>query len=244
MSGMFAADIRDKITEGEYSPGSRLLSERALVDTYGVSRPTVRDAVNLLRTEGLLIAEHGRGVFIRPAATIHRLARTRLARHAREHDKGAFRGDAEEAGFTPSSSVTVRFEPADARTAQQLAVAEGDEITVRDRVMSADGTTVQLATSRLSRSLTRDTAIERTDTGAGGIYTRLDDAGYTISSFAEHVGARMPTPDEVSALQLVPGTPVITVTRIAYTGDEAPVEMNDMVFPADRYELSYNWETD
>lgn len=239
-----AADIRNKITEGEYAPGSRLPSERALVDTYGVSRPTVRDAVNLLRTEGLLIAEHGRGVFIRPAATIHRLARTRLARHAREHDKGAFRGDAEEAGLTPSSSVTVRFEPADARTAQQLALTEGDEITVRDRVMSVDGTTVQLATSRLPRTLTRDTAIERTDTGSGGIYARLDDAGHTISRFAEHVGARMPTPDEVSALQLAPGTPVITVTRVAYSGDESPVEMNDMVLPADRYELAYSWEAD
>lgn len=239
-----AADIRDKITQGEYAAGSRLPSERVLVDTYGVSRPTVRDAVNLLRTEGLLLAEHGRGVFIRSTPTIHRLARTRLARQARDRDAAAFHSDAVEHGFTPSSSVTIRFEPADARTAQQLALAEGADITVRDRIMSADGNVVQLATSRLPRTLTRGTVIEQTDTGPGGIYQRLHDEGHPIAGFAEHVGARMPTPDEISALQLPTGTPVVTVTRIAHTSDEHPVEMNDIVLPADRYELSYTWEAD
>lgn len=56
-----AADMREKITAGEYPSGSRLPTERELVDTYGVLRPTIRDAVNLLRSEGIIVAEHGRG---------------------------------------------------------------------------------------------------------------------------------------------------------------------------------------
>lgn len=54
----------------------------------------------------------------------------------------------------------------------------------------------------------------------------------------------MPTPHETSALQLGPGVPVITVTRVAFGEDGTPLEMNDMVLPADRYELSYEWPAD
>lgn len=239
-----AADLREKITAGDYAPGEQLPSERELVDSYGVSRPTIREAVNLLRSEGLVTAEHGRGVFVRPPASIQRVARTRLSREARERNRGAFLADAAARGFTPSTSVKIRFEQADARTAAHLAVDEGTEVTVRDRVMRADGLVVQLAVSRLPRTLTRDTAIEQVDTGPGGAYARLEEAGHTIGSYAEHVGARMPTPDEASLMQLAVGVPVITVTRVAFGEDGTPLEMNDMVMAADRYELSYEWPAD
>ncbi|MBE8524499.1 GntR family transcriptional regulator [Amycolatopsis sp. H6(2020)] len=239
-----AADIRDKIATGHYAAGDQLPSERELVESYGVSRPTVRDAVNVLRSEGLVTSEHGRGVFVRPPASIQRIARSRLSREAREHDRGAFLADAAARGFTASSSVKIRFEEADARCAAHLAIDEGTEVTVRDRVMRADGLVVQLAVSRLSRDLTRDTAIEQVDTGQGGAYARLEEAGHRIDSFAEHVGARMPTPDEARLLQLADGVPVITITRVAYGENMKPLEMNDMVLAADRYELSYEWSAD
>lgn len=239
-----AADLRARITAGDYTPGQRLPSERELVEHYGVSRPTIRDAVNLLRTEGAVVAEHGRGVFVRPVPQVQRLARTRLSRAARERNKGAFLADAAEQGFTPTTSVDVRFEPADDRVAGILAIEAGAEVTVRDRVMRADGDAVQLAVSRLPRTLTRGTAVEQADTGAGGVYARLEEAGHVIGSYAEHVGSRMPTPDEASALQLQPGVPVLTVTRVAYREDGTPVEINDMVLRADRYAVSYEWAAD
>jgi GntR family transcriptional regulator len=236
-----AADLREKITSGVLAPGERLPSERELVDEYGVSRPTVRDAVNLLRSEGLVTSEHGRGVFVRPPASIQRLARARLSREARERNRGAFLADAAARGFTPSTSVKVSFEQADDRVAGYLAVDAGTEVTLRDRVMRADGLVVQLAVSRLPRELTRDTAIEQVDTGPGGAYARLEERGHRLASFVEHVGARMPTPEEASLLQLAEGVPVVTVTRVAYREDGTPVEMNDMVLAADRYQLSYEW---
>ncbi|RZQ60467.1 GntR family transcriptional regulator [Amycolatopsis suaedae] len=236
-----AADLRGRIEAGEYAPGTKLPSERELVEAYGVSRPTIRDAVNVLRSEGLVTAEHGRGVFVRPPAMIQRLSRSRLSRAARERDQGAFLADAAAKGFTASSSVKVRFESADDRVAETLAVDVGTEVTVRDRVMRANGLIVQLAVSRLRREFTRGTAVEEVDTGPGGTYARLEEAGYAIGHFVEHVGARMPSPEEASALQIDQGVPVVTVTRVAYGEDGTPLEMNDMVLPADRYELSYEW---
>lgn len=239
-----ALDLRDKIRTGEYAPRAKLPSEQMLMETYRVSRPTVRDAVKLLESEGVVSIEHGRGVFVRPPATITRLARSRLSRAARGRNEGAFLGDAKTQGFTPSTSVRIRFEPADERVAEALHIPVGSEVTVRDRVMRANGLVVQLAVSRLPRDFTRDTAIEEVNTGPGGAYARLEAAGHTLGIFAEQVGARMPTPEEASLLQLAPGTPVVTVTRVAYRVDGVPLEMNDMVLPADRYELTYEWMAD
>lgn len=239
-----ASDLREKISTGHYPTGERLPSERELVESYGVSRPTIREAVNVLRTEGIVTAEHGRGVFVRPPSAIHRLSRSRLSREARERNQGAFLADAAARGFTPSSSVKVSFEAADQRIADFLGIDQGDEITVRDRVMRGNGLVVQLAVSRLPRTITRGTAIEQVDTGPGGAYARLEEAGHTIGSYVEHVGARMPTPAEASVLQLTEGTPVITITRVAYQDDGTPLEINDMVLPADRYEVSYEWPAD
>lgn len=236
-----AADLREKITTGHYAPEARLPSERELVEHYGVSRPTIRDALDLLRGEGMVIALHGKGVFVRPRARIQRITRSRLSRTAREANKGAFLADAAEHGFVPSTTVDVRFEPAEKRIAKVLGIQTGDEITVRDRVMRGDGVVLQLAVSRLPRALTRGTSIEEPDTGPGGSYARLEEAGHRIASFVEHVAARMPTPGEVSALQLGQGIPVLTVTRIAYRVDGQPLEVNDMTLPADRYERSYEW---
>jgi GntR family transcriptional regulator len=103
---------------------------------------------------------------------------------------------------------------------------------------------VQLAVSRLPRRFTTGSAIEQVDTGPGGTYACLEEAGHVIGSYAEHVGARMPTPEEASALQLGQGVPVVTVTRVAYRDDGVPLEMNDRVLSADRYELSYEWAAD
>lgn len=239
-----AADLRAKIDSGEYAPGAPIPSERELVASYGVSRPTVRDAIGQLRAEGVVIAEHGRGVFVRPPTTVVRLARSRLSRAARAQNKGAFLGDASAGGFTPSTTVKIRFEAADERTAGLLGIDVGDEVTVRDRVMRADGLAVMIAVSRLPRSITRGTAIEDIDTGPGGAYARLEDAGHQLDHFEETVSARMPTPDELSILQLPPGTPVVRVTRIAYTDNGRAVEANDMVLAGDRYELIYQIPAD
>jgi GntR family transcriptional regulator len=232
-----AAALRERIETGVLAAGAPLPSERELTEMFSVSRPTIREAVKLLRTQGLVVAEHGRGVFVRPPATVTRLARNRLSRAARAANQGAFLGDAAAGGFTPSISVRIRFEPADERVAELLAIPVDTEVTVRDRVMRANGLAVQLAVSRLPRDITRGTLLEEVNTGPGGAYARLEEAGYVLDHFEEVVGARMPTQAEQSLLQLPDGTPVISVTRVAYSA--RPVEVNDMVLTADRYELHY-----
>lgn len=60
-----AAVLREQITSGDLAPGAKLPSEKALQQTYGLARGTVRQAVAILRAEGLVETRHPVGTFVR-----------------------------------------------------------------------------------------------------------------------------------------------------------------------------------
>ncbi|MGC7093459.1 GntR family transcriptional regulator [Amycolatopsis lurida] len=242
-SRRLAAELREAINSGALARGMKLPSERSLSEEHGVARNTAREAIRLLTEEGLVVAVHGKGVFVREKYRLERSPK-RLTRAARAAEKGAFLGDAEANQFTPAVEVEIRTEEAGAEIAAVLGIEKGDEVLVRERVMSADGQPIQLATSRLPRSITAGTAIEQTDTGPGGSYARLEEAGHVLGHFSETVGARMPTPEETSLLQLSAGTPIIVVRRVAFDREGVAVEVNDMRLSGDRYELAYEFPAD
>ncbi|MGV9368351.1 MULTISPECIES: GntR family transcriptional regulator [Micromonospora] len=65
--------LRDRITSGDLAPGASLPSELRLAQEHGLSRTSVRQAIALLRSEGLVIVKPPRGTFVRavePAETV------------------------------------------------------------------------------------------------------------------------------------------------------------------------------
>lgn len=234
-----AAELRAAITQGEYRPGHTLPSVRTLMVKHEVSRQTVQNALKLLHAEGLIESNFGAGTVVRERPTIERRGLDRLRRKNREAGEGAFLRDGRSSGFTATSRTKVTFEPADERTAAALDIAVGDEVVVRSRVMSADDVPVQLATSRLPRSITAGTRIEQADTGKGGSYGLLDELGHRLQRGVEYVSTRPASVEEAAALRLRPGMPVFEVTRVAFTVDDRPVEINDMVMNGERYQLVY-----
>jgi GntR family transcriptional regulator len=234
-----ADQLRTAITRGEFPPGAKLPSERVLMDRYQTSRVTVRQAIAVLGAEGLIDVEHGRGVFVRSRPPLRRLGRERLGRREREAGKGAFLSDAMAAGREASAEVEVARGVAPPEVAERLHLSQGDQVLIRRRRMLADGQPVQLATSYLPLQLVEGTQIEQADTGTGGTYARLEELGHRLGRFQEDLSARMPLPDEARALRLGAGVPVIRVVRTAFDEQGAPVEVNEMVLAADRYELTY-----
>lgn len=236
---LIADDLRTAIRTGEYQPGHQLPSTSALRQRHRAATATVNSAINLLRDEGLVEGRPGAGVFVRERPTVKRLARNRLSRAERDAGRGAMMTDATSGGFTVTVQANVRFEPADPATAETLQIAEGDEVVVRDRVMSADGVPVQLATSRLPRAITRGSRVEQENTGPGGTHARLEELGHRLDRAVETVAARPATVEEADLLRLQPGAPVVEVERVVFTVDGAPVEVNRMVMTGERYQLVY-----
>jgi GntR family transcriptional regulator len=232
--------LREAMARGDLEPGEQLPSERALIEQYGAARGTVRQAIGILRSEGLVTVEHGRGAFVRRQPPIRRLAHDRFARRHRKAGKAAFLAEAEAEGRRPQVEV-LHVGPEDATTevAARLELEGPAQVLVRQRRYLADGEPVELATSYLPWEVAEGTAICERDTGPGGIYARLEERGHQLARFTEEVSARMPLPDEVRALRLTAGVPVFRLIRTAYDIHGRAVEICDTVMAADRFVLSY-----
>ena len=91
--------------------------------------------------------------------------------------------------------------------------------------------------------LPRGTLIEQQDTGPGGIYARLEEAGHQLSYFIERVRTSAPDDVEAAELDIGRGEPVLRITRVAYGTDRA-LELNHIVVLAERFELVYELPAD
>jgi len=236
-----ADHLRALIDGGHVRPGGRLPSEADLIGHYGVARMTVRQAIQELRTEGRVVAEHGRGVFVRDPAPVRRLASDRFARKHREAGQAAFLAEAEKAGVRPTVDQieVVTAEPSEP-VKERLRLGDGERVVVRSRRYLADDRPIEVAVSSLPLAIVEGTPIMETNPGPGGIYARLEDDGHTLDRFVEEVTARMPTADERRRLQLADGVPVLVVVRTAYDTNGLPVEVCDTVKAAPAYVLEYD----
>lgn len=232
--------LRRAILDGELTGGEPVPSERALIDQYSAARGTVRQALALLRSEGLIDIEHGRGAFVRQHPPIRRLSHDRFARRHRNAGKAAFQAEAESVGRSPTVEV-LEVAPTEApdEIAQRLRVPPRGEVLTRRRRYLVDDEPVEIATSWLPLSLVEGTPICDQNPGPGGIYARLEEAGYELARFTEEVSARMPLPDEARMLSIGPGVPIFRLIRTAFDSHDRPVEVCDTVMAADRYVLSY-----
>jgi GntR family transcriptional repressor for pyruvate dehydrogenase complex len=65
VSSQIAEQIRSSILAGEFSPGDKLPPERELAEMFGVSRPSVREALNILTASGLIMSYQGGGTVVK-----------------------------------------------------------------------------------------------------------------------------------------------------------------------------------
>lgn len=236
-----ADDLRSQIAAGALAQGDRVPSETQLMERYSVARMTVRQALASLKAEGLLLAEHGRGVFVRTSPVVRRVASDRFARRHRDEGQAAFIAEAQGIGAPSVDEIEVGQEVASAVVREVLGLPSRAKVLARRRRYLIDGQPVELAESYVPWSLAKGTAIEERHTGPGGIYARLEELGHELAEFIEEVGARMPSPEERARLRLPEGTPVLTVRRIAFDTNRMRVEMTDTVKAAPSYVLEYRF---
>ena len=235
-----ADELRQSILDGFLGPDDVLPSESSLMDEYGAARGTVRQAIALLRSEGVLEVKRGAGAFVRRRPPVRRLAHDRFSRSHRVHGDSAFLAELKAQGQRPNVEVIlVGSEKASSEIARRLGQRKGTKVAVRRRRYFADDHPIELATSYLPWKLVAGSPIVESNPGPGGIYARLEEMGHELGRFTEEVRARMPQPDESQALALTGGVPIIHLVRTAYDTNGLPVEVCDTVMAADSFVLSY-----
>jgi len=190
------------------SEGSPLPSETELMERYGVSRNSARSAVALLRIEGVVLTEHGRGSFVRSQRPLRRLSSSRYSESKRKGGKPPLQAEAQEQGlkaeqdFLGSEVVQPPVEVSD-----RLGLGPSDQTLVRRHLLLIDGKPVQIADSYFPLSIAQGTAIERPEKMGRGVHAELQlGLGYKLDHFTEELTFRMPTPDEARRLALNPGS--------------------------------------
>ncbi|MCG7321627.1 GntR family transcriptional regulator [Arsenicicoccus bolidensis] len=154
--------LREDITQGALAPGDKLPSERALAETHDVARNTAREAIRILADEGLVTAEHGRGVFVRTKPRLMRFGQRRYARTLRESTgKSPFRAEVEAQGHTPRvdcTSITRTTPPAE--VAERLRIDPKDDTVVRrENWYYADDEPVQIGVTYSPWSIVEGTPV-------------------------------------------------------------------------------------
>ncbi|MEU5599450.1 GntR family transcriptional regulator [Streptomyces sp. NPDC020298] len=236
-----ADSLREAIQSGEYGPGDRLPGENDLMAAHGVARMTARQALSVLRDEGVAEARKGAGVFVRAFRPLRRRGIQRLSQQQWGSGRSIWSADIENRALEVDQ-VTVSEEGAPDHIGAVLELADEETVCVRRRRFVLDGKPVLLATSYLPTSVVAGSAITEENTGPGGTYARLAELGYKPVHFREEIRSRMPSKDEAAQLNISSGTPVILICRTAFADEGRPVEINEMTLDAASYILEYDFD--
>ncbi|MER7456616.1 GntR family transcriptional regulator [Micromonospora sp. NPDC126480] len=215
----FAAAIQ----RGDLAPGDRLDSELQLADRLGLSRPTVRQAIQHLVDKGLIVRRRGVGTQVVRGEVRRSVELTSL------YD------DLRRAGQRPSTSVLeLATVPCPAEVAAALGVPADSEVRHLRRLRFADGEPLAVMENWLPVDRVRLTIDALQNNGLYGI---LRAGGVRVRGAHQRIGARAATGAEAQMLGERRGAPVLTMTRTAYDDQGHYVEHGAHIYRASRYSL-------
>lgn len=217
-----AADLRRRITSGEYGPGDQIPTLTALSREYGnVSETTIRNALRLLTNEGLIESRARAGTRVRPRPPVHRMAadRYRSAPGARStpftRDQGI--------GWS-EYRLDKRFErvQADHELAGLFEGEVGEWLLARHFVFYDNDQPTQMSTSYVRWADVAGTPVSDpiNEPWPGGTRAQMASIGIRVVRVTESFTAGMPTELEAATLRIGAGVPVLRYTRrhVADTG--------------------------
>lgn len=238
-----ADDIRAKIETGEYAPGQQIPTLDALADQYLCSLAVVRKTVDLLKQQGLLITRQGSGTYVRERPVARRHGMDRYSRSRWSSGSAILIAEAARQGHQAAQLIRyLGTAPAPAAVAERLGIEPGTDVHVRRRTTLIDDRPNQLADSYYTLALAETVpAITQEDTGPGGGFARIEEAGYRLARIREEITVRMPAGPETAALKLPAGTPVAELIRTVHDTGGRPVEVMLAIIAGDMVAFDYDF---
>lgn len=243
-SRQLAEDLRSRITAGEYQPGDKLPTERALADRYGVARNTARESARLLAAEGLVTTVQGSGIYVRRKPRLLRMGSERYSQRLRaETGLSPYRAELVKQGRTAYvDCVSIeRVKPPIDVTERLDVDATTKSVVRRENWYYADDEPMQVGITYVPWFIVRNSVVGRkADMGGGGIYARLEELGYPVARAREEISAFMPDPETSRGLAIPPGVPVVEVLHTSIDDHGAAFDVTRFTMRADHMGLDYN----
>ena len=216
--------IKAQIISGAIQPGDKIPSESELCERYGVSRITVRQAINSLVQEGYLYRKQGVGTFVTSPKLRRRLPRLY-----------SFSEDMRELGLEPSSQVLEqRVIEADEEMAEILKLPDGSrKINKLVRVRLANGEPILLEKTFIPYYLCPDLVQENLEEGS--LYSTLREKYNLLLDHAyETYEVGKIRKEEAKILRCQVSLPAFVIERLTYLKTEVPVEWTKSIARGDR----------
>ncbi|MCM3266860.1 MULTISPECIES: GntR family transcriptional regulator [Streptomyces] len=220
-----AQQLEAAIERGALTPGSLLGNEIELAARLGLSRPTVRQAIQSLVDKGLLVRRRGVGTQV-----VH-------SRVKRPLELSSLYDDLEAAGQRPATTVLVNtLVAASAEVAAALGVGEGADVHRIERLRLAHGEPIAYLVNHLPLGLLD---LETGKLQATGLYRLMRSAGITLHSARQSIGARAATDAEADRLDEKEGAPLLTMERVTFDDTGRAVEFGSHIYRPSRYSFEF-----
>lgn len=217
-------DLRSRLSSGEFTdtfPG-----EHALVEAYGVSRHTVREALRRLREEGIVTAARGRTSRVTGPAEIEQPIGTLYSLFA----------SVGSSGLSQRSVVRSLTELADAVVSDRLGLEGSTRLLYLERLRLAGDQPLALDRVWLPAEIARP--LLQADFTETALYTELAErCGLRLTGGAEHIRAVTGTPAEREILGMPDDVAAFSIERFGYDGERA-VEWRHTVVRGDRFAIN------
>jgi DNA-binding GntR family transcriptional regulator len=216
-----AEQIEAAIHDGQLRPGDRITNEVALADQLGLSRPTMRQAIQTLVDKGLLVRKRGVGTQVVNAPIRRTVELTSL------YD------DLTRSGLRPRTQVLALdlVEP-DERTTEVLNLHGDEKVWRLRRLRIAKDEPLALMCNVVPASVTD---LSQVDLSTTGLYEHFRSSAINLRVAHQVIGARVVDAAEAKLLGGRRGDPVLTMARTSYDDKGRAVEHGEHLYRPDRY---------
>jgi GntR family transcriptional regulator len=239
-----AEDLRQQIESGELAAGVQLPSEDDLRDHYGhdakVARNTIRDAIRVLVSRGLVETRPGQGTFVLRKMTPFVTLLTTDPSSGGGEDT-VYESEVVRRGRTPEDTLRVEVQVANELVATHLQLGANAQVIIRHQERKIDSTPWSMQTTFYSMELLQKGAaatrlLEARGIDEGAVQYLKDKLGISQVGWRDTILARPPNagervffdlPDKVQAA-------VFEFRRTGYDEDHKPIRLTVTVYPADR----------
>lgn len=216
--------LRAKILDGSYAEHERLPSESEMIKAFGVSRITVRQAINDLQKEGLLFKIHGKGTFVAKPNVTQELT----------HLQGFGEAMQELGHETHSQVLKLHLIKGTALICSKLGQDEVADVMEIRRIRYLNRQPISVDYSYLEKDI--GLRLSRSALRERDLFSMLEnELGHRLHSAEVEIDATSAPAEIAPHLKVEPGSPILRIERLTYARLEKPLVFEYLHYPAESF---------